>query len=90
MKIGEYVTAEIDGRVVRDALPIPAKAIYQNTYVYVVEDGVLQRRKVDIAWQNGIDAVVSAGVNMGDQLVVTPLGQVPSGTRVQTRQAGSS
>lgn len=83
IKIGEYVTAVVQGRELRSALVIPSAAIYQNTYVYVVEESVLQRRNVEVDWQNGRDAIIGSGLESGDQLVTTALGQVSSGTRVQ-------
>lgn len=83
LKIGEYITAEIAGRTVKDALVIPSETIYQNKYVYIVQDNLLQRRDVEIAWQNGRDALVIAGVVPNDKLVTTPLGQVTSGTPVR-------
>ncbi len=82
LKIGEYVTAQIAGRIVEDALVIPNRSIYQGSFVYVVEAGLLQRREVQVAWRNDIDAVIAAGLAAGDQLVTTSLGQVTSGTRV--------
>ncbi len=82
LKIGQYVTAEIPGVTLPDALTIPNNTIYQGSYVYVVEDGVLQRRDINIAWQNDGDAVVESGLTVGEQLVTTPLGQVTSGIRV--------
>ena len=80
LKIGEYVTAEISGRVLKGAIVIPSKTIYQNTYVYIVKDGVLFRKEIEIAWQNGVDAIIATGLEIGDELVTTPLGQVISGT----------
>jgi hypothetical protein len=50
--------------------------------VYIVEEGVLWRRDIDIAWQNDEEAIVSSGLVAGDRLVLTPLGQVTSGIRV--------
>ena len=77
LKIGEYVTAEITGTEFLGAIVIPAATIYQNTYVYVVEEGVVVRRPIEIAWQDGVQAIVSTGLKSGEQLVTTPLGQVP-------------
>jgi RND family efflux transporter MFP subunit len=82
LKIGQYVTARIAGHELRDVLVIPNSAIYQGSYVYVVEDDVLQRRNIEIAWQNDRDAIVKDGLGDGDILVTTPLGQVTSGVRV--------
>jgi len=83
LKVGEYVTAEIYGRKIPLALVIPSEAVYQNTYVYIVEEDILQRKAIEIAWQNGTDTIVSAGLHAGDRLVTTPLGQISSGTGVR-------
>lgn len=91
LKIGQYVTAELMGKQVEDALVIPNRAIYQGTYVYVVIDGVLQRRDINIAWQNQEEAIIDDGLAEGDELVLTSLGQVTSGVRVSvSNKAGAS
>jgi RND family efflux transporter MFP subunit len=82
LKIGQYVTAEIEGRMLSGVLVIPNTTIYQGTYVYTVEGDVLRRKDVEIAWQNDVEAIISAGLTAGDALVTTPLGQVTSGVRV--------
>jgi RND family efflux transporter MFP subunit len=81
-KIGQYVTAELRGKTLNDVLVIPNSTIYQGTYVYVVENDLLQRHDIEIAWQNDRDAIISAGLEDGDMLVTTALGQVTSGLRV--------
>jgi RND family efflux transporter MFP subunit len=82
IKIGQYVTAEIVGRALADALVIPSSAIYQGSYVYIVEKGLLIRKEVTLGWQNGKQAIVESGLVAGDELVLTSLGQVSSGTPV--------
>lgn len=82
LKIGQYVTAEIAGNRLAGVLVIPNNAIYQGSYVYIVENEVLRRRDIAIAWQNDNDAVIASGLEHGDQLVTTPLGQVTSGIKV--------
>lgn len=82
IKIGQYVTAEIQGKTLDDALVISNNAIYQGSYVYVVVDGVLKRRDINIRWQNEQQAVIDSGLSANDVLVMTPLGQVSSGTAV--------
>jgi len=87
IKIGQYVNAQITGRTIEQALVIPNSAIYQGSYVYIVEQlnnkQVLKRKDIDIRWQNSQDAVIQSGLNFGDKLVLTPLGQVSSGTGVK-------
>lgn len=83
LKIGQYVSAEINGKTLHGALVIPNSSVYQGSYVYLFRDGLLQRREIEIAWQNGDEALIGKGLAAGDQLVLTPLGQVSSGTRVK-------
>lgn len=82
IKMGQYVTAEITGREVDNALVIPSSAIYQGSYVYIVKDGLLMRKEIKLGWQNGTESIVTQGLIAGDQLVLTSLGQVSSGTPV--------
>lgn len=82
LKIGQYVTAQITGNTVADQLVIPNKALYQNSYVFVVDNGKLARRDLQLAWQNDQASVVASGLQAGDVLVTSPLGQVVSGTAV--------
>ena len=82
LKIGQYVTAMMAGQTLQDVVVIPNSAIYQGSYIYVVENDVLQRRNVEITWQNDHDAVIKTGLSDGDILVTTTLGQVTSGVRV--------
>ena len=89
IKIGQYVTARIAGRTIKDAIVIPNQVIYQGAFVYVVDEGVLDRRRIDIAWQNEIESIVTTGLAPGEQVVTTQLGQVTSGTRVTVTGAAA-
>ncbi len=82
IKIGQYVTAKIQGKTLTDALVIPNKTIYQGSYVYIVEQGKLLRKDITIAWQNDQFALIERGLKNNDLLVLTALGQVNSGTPV--------
>ncbi len=82
LKMGQYVKATVTGNTLPNALSIPNKAIYQGSYVYVVENGLLLRKPISIAWQNDQLALIKSGLSADDKLVITPLGQVSSGTPV--------
>lgn len=82
IKMGQYVTANITGREVENALVIPSSAIYQGSYVYIVKDNLLMRKDIQLGWQNGTESIVIKGLVAGDELVLTSLGQVSSGTPV--------
>mgnify|MGYP000328674575 CR=1 FL=1 len=82
IKMGQYVTAHITGREIENALVIPSSAIYQGSYVYIVQNSLLMRKEIKLGWQNGTESIVKKGLNTGDELVLTSLGQVSSGTPV--------
>ncbi|TMO82478.1 efflux RND transporter periplasmic adaptor subunit [Pseudoalteromonas spongiae] len=83
VKIGQYVSATIKGREIPNALVIPNNAIYQGSYVYVLDkENQLLRKDISLAWQGESESLVATGLMANDRLVVTPLGQVSSGTRV--------
>lgn len=82
LKIGQYVKAKIKGKELKNALVVPNQSIYQGSYVYIVDNNVLKRKEVSLAWQNDKIAIIRSGLTEGELLVVTPLGQVNSGTPV--------
>ena len=82
LKIGEYVTASISGKTLKSVISIPNKAIYQGSYVYVYRDGQAFRQDIGVFWQNETEVIIDAGLNPGDELIITPLGQISSGTAV--------
>lgn len=82
LKIGQYVTANIRGREIENVLVVPNRSIYQGRFVYALEDEAVYRREIEIFWQNEEFALVNSGLEAGEILVLTPLGQVNSGTLV--------
>ncbi|WP_020679507.1 efflux RND transporter periplasmic adaptor subunit [Marinobacterium rhizophilum] len=90
LKINQYVSAQIEGRLLQSVLVIPNSTLYQGSYVYLVDDGLLRRQDVEVLWQNGTEALIGAGLKAGDLLVTTALGQVNSGTRVQVMNASQA
>lgn len=83
IKIGQYVTASIIGVTLPDAIKIPTSAIYQGSFVYVEKDGLINRHDIATLWQNQEYALIKNGLKAGDNLVLTPLGNVTSGTPVK-------
>lgn len=83
LKIGQYVQAKIAGKNIENAIVIPNRVIYQGSYVYIELNGKLERREIKIAWQNEDEALIEEGLIEGDNLIVTSLGQLPSGTPVR-------
>lgn len=84
--IGQFVTAIIKGRELQDVFVIPNRALYQGSYVFIVEDGAIKRRDIHLAWQDSEMSVISEGLVSGDIVVTTPLSDSISGTKVRLKQ----
>jgi len=83
LRIGQFVEAEIDGRVLPGAYVIPRGALRDGDAVLVIDaESRLQRRQVDVAWTDGEDAVIVAGLAPGEVINVTPLAVATDGTLV--------
>jgi len=52
LKIGQYLNANIAGRVIEAAQVIPNSAVREGSYVFVFDEGVLRRKAIDIIWQD--------------------------------------
>lgn len=83
LHVGEYLTAEITGQVLKSVIAIPNTAIYQGRYVYVHREGKVYRRDISIGWSDFERSIVKDGLQAGEDLVLTALGRVPSGTLVE-------
>jgi HlyD family secretion protein len=76
----------------QDVLQVPASALfrYQDGWaVFVVQDGVAHRRKVEIGQRNGLIAEVRTGLQPGEQVIPHPADQLHDGARVTAAQTGS-
>lgn len=87
LALGQYLEASIVGKLLEDVITVPSSSIYQGRYIYVVEEGLLQRREVEIVWAAGEVSILGRGVNEGDELITTSVGQVSSGTPVRTKSS---
>ena len=70
LKIGQFVSAQVKGRVVEDVFVIPNKSIREGSYVYVVRDSKLAKQSINIIWQDDQNALIKDGLN-DDEIVVT-------------------
>lgn len=74
LAVGLFVTAEIAGRVIRNAFIIPRHALRAGNQVYVVNDnGRLEIRSVDVTYSSSEEAVIGLGLSAGDKVVVSSI-----------------
>ncbi len=66
---GVFLKVEIPGKVLKNSLSVSRKALYNEEYVYLIKNGKLDYRKVEIARKETDRALISSGVSQGDTLV---------------------
>lgn len=79
LKIGQFVSARIQGRTVENVFVIPNKSIREGSYVYVVRDGKLAKQSISILWQDDQNALIDDSIRNGEQVVTTSLNSTLAG-----------
>ncbi|MBW2107129.1 MAG: efflux RND transporter periplasmic adaptor subunit [Deltaproteobacteria bacterium] len=83
LAVGLFVSVDMAGRFLPNAVLIPRAALHEGRVVWVVgKDGLLRFRKVDVALVQQDKAILRSGLKTGDQVVITPLKAVTDGMRV--------
>ncbi|MEL6472498.1 MAG: efflux RND transporter periplasmic adaptor subunit [Pseudomonadota bacterium] len=78
---GEFVDVEIIGPTVPGAYRFPESAMQENRSLWVVDDGVLQRRQPQLVFADA-GTIVALPFDRGDGIVVTPLNDPEEGDPV--------
>jgi RND family efflux transporter MFP subunit len=85
LMIGAFVEATIEGRELEDVVRVSRDHIRDDDIVWLMEDGKLVTREVDIVMQDATHAYVRSGLEDGDRVVVTNLSTVTDGAPLRTR-----
>ncbi|MEM8943090.1 MAG: efflux RND transporter periplasmic adaptor subunit, partial [Pseudomonadota bacterium] len=83
LRFGQFVRAEITGGTVSDAVVIPQKALHGDDDVFLLEEGKLKRRHVDVGRMDNGGALITGGLQNGDLVVVTRLDLMFEGIEVE-------
>lgn len=82
---GVFMKAEMPGRIIENAVIVLRKAVYEDTYVYVIADGVFDYRRVDVARRELDYVIVKDGLKEGEMMVTEMLQGVASGMAAQVK-----
>ncbi|NVK22495.1 MAG: efflux RND transporter periplasmic adaptor subunit [Kangiellaceae bacterium] len=90
LKVGQFVSAEIEGRLLSQVVVIPSKLISQEQQIYIYDNGLLRRQKVKVLWQSDEMSVVDPmqsepQLTEGMQLVTTALNFVADGAKARLK-----
>jgi RND family efflux transporter MFP subunit len=93
LMIGAWVRGKIAGRAVEDAIAVPRQALRDGDHVWTVDaQGVLQIKRVTVAWREADRVLVTGGIEAGERVVTSPLSAPVSGMalRVQGDSAANA
>jgi hypothetical protein len=82
--LGEYVSVEIQGRVLDQVYAIPRTALRDDKTVWLVEGNAkLAIRRVTPVWRDADVVILRDGLEPGDRLIVTDLPAPVAGMEVR-------
>jgi multidrug efflux pump subunit AcrA (membrane-fusion protein) len=76
---GIFLEARMPGATVENAFEIPRKAIYDEEYVYLIDNGILKYKRVTVRRMQNETAILTGGLSSGDTLVVDLMQGVAAG-----------
>jgi RND family efflux transporter MFP subunit len=83
LAIGLFVDARIAGRPLERAFVLPRSALYGRDEIYVIAaDDTLKRRKVTVVSAERDTIIVSAGIEAGERVAISPLRGAGEGGKV--------
>lgn len=80
---GAMVRLIVTGQNVDDVVPVPHKAVHENSKIWIVEDGRLQIRSVTIGWRTADTSYIVSGLSDGDRVITTNMALPVEGMKVQ-------
>jgi RND family efflux transporter MFP subunit len=85
LTIGQFVRAEIEGRVVPEVFRLPRTALHNARSVFVIDpEQRLREREVEVLEIHEDHILVAAGLSAGEMVSISPLTSSVEGQNVQT------
>jgi RND family efflux transporter MFP subunit len=80
---GMFVQARIRGITVPDVFVIPRTALHEDEHVYILRDGVLDIRKVQVLRKDENEAVVQNGLWEGEWIILSSIPEAVPGLKLR-------
>ncbi|PWN06527.1 efflux RND transporter periplasmic adaptor subunit [Rhodohalobacter mucosus] len=88
--IGSYIETEIETRPLENVVRINRDHLRQDDTVWVMDDGRLDIRTVEVVFSDATYAYISDGINDGERIVTTSLASVRQGAPLQLSGSADS
>jgi membrane fusion protein (multidrug efflux system) len=85
---GVFLKADIVAQTIPDAIKVSRRAVYEESYVFLVKDAQFVQRDVEIAFSEGDYYIINGGLMVGDTLVSEVLQGVSAGMPAQAILSG--
>ena len=82
LRPGAFVELRVPDRSYSNAARIPDTALYGASTVYVIAEGQLERRDIEVAGFDGSDVIVARGLDGGERVLTTRLASIEEGLTV--------
>ncbi|MFA0963459.1 efflux RND transporter periplasmic adaptor subunit [Roseivirga sp. BDSF3-8] len=82
---GMYMKAVIDGETLENVMEIPRKSVFDRNHVYVVSDGVLKKKQIQVVKSND-ETYLIRGLEPGEKLVTEAPATAEEDMKVQILQ----
>lgn len=83
LRPGAFVSVTLDDIVYRDVVRLPSTALYDRETIYVIEDGRLVPRAVQLVGSAGADILVRGDIRGGERVLETRLSTPGAGVAVR-------
>ena len=90
LRSGTFVRASIEGRSQENVIVLPRHALRGRNQVWIVSENKQTFRTVKVAFADAKQVIVAAGIQPGEQVVVSLLAAVVDGMGVKVREAEST
>jgi RND family efflux transporter MFP subunit len=84
LKVGQYVEAQIKGRLLDKVFVIPRSAVRENSQILLIDkQNKIQTLRIKAIWEDGQTMVISEGIEEGELLCLTPITFAAQGITVK-------
>lgn len=94
VKVGQFVSAEIEGELLKDVIVVPSKVLTANDEIFIYNDEAVHRRDIKILWQDDKNTVIAPRgreqeLTEGELLVTSKLTFVADGAKARLKESES-
>jgi RND family efflux transporter MFP subunit len=80
--LNDYVQVDFQGRLLKDIVRLPRKALRADNTIWLASNGTLDMREVGLAWKDRQSAFISSGLQEEELVIVSDMGSPIKGMAV--------